>query len=109
MKRVVLFVVLVMWLAVTPAFAAGPEAKSPAPVPPAAPATIKYDFSARSAGIVEMAQTSKRPDLRRAAPAALVQATGNKSFWKTPWPYVIGGGVVVMLVVISQTKEGGLY
>jgi hypothetical protein len=38
-----------------------------------------------------------------------VQVTGGKSFWKTPWPYVIGGGVVVMLVVISQTKEGGLY
>jgi hypothetical protein len=108
MKRLVLFVVLVTCLAATPAFAAGPDAKSPAPVPPAAPATIKYDFSARSAGIVEMAQTSKRPDLRRAAPAP-VQVTGGKSFWKTPWPYVIGGGVVVMLVVISQTKEGGLY
>jgi hypothetical protein len=98
MKRLVLFVVLVTCLAATPAFAAGPDAKS----------TIKYDFSARSAGIVEMAQTSKRPDLRRAAPAP-VQVTGGKSFWKTPWPYVIGGGVVVMLVVISQTKEGGLY
>ncbi len=108
MKRVVLFVVLVTWLGARPAFAAGAEAKSPAPVPPAAPATIEYDFSARSAGIAEMAKTSKRPDLRRAAPVA-AQATGSRSFWKTPWPYVIGGGVVAMLVVISQTKEGGLY
>jgi hypothetical protein len=108
MKRVVVFVVFVTWLGVTPAFAAGPDAQSPAAGPTAAPATLRYDFSARSAGIDQMVQTTKRPDMRRAAPAA-AQATGKKSFWKTPWPYVIGGGVVAALVVISQTKEGGLY
>jgi hypothetical protein len=108
MKRVVVLVVLFTWLGVTPAFAAGPDAQSPAAAPPAAAATPRYDFSARSAGIDQMVKATTRPDVRRAAPAA-AQATGNKSFWKTPWPYVIGGGVVAALVVISQTKEGGLY
>ena len=41
-----------------------------------------------------------------AAPAARAKASGGKSFWKTPWPYVIGVGVVVSVVVAKH--NGGL-
>jgi hypothetical protein len=110
MKRVVLFVVVfVTWIAASPAFAGGPDSTSPGSRLAGAPVAIKYDFSAKAAGIDLMVPTPTRQDLRRAAAPAPLQATQPTSFWKTPWPYVIGGGVVIALVLISKNKDGGLY
>ena len=115
MKRVVLFVVLVTWLTTSPAFAAGPDSKSPGAPVVAAPTAITYDFSAKAAGIASNVQTPTRQNLLRApstAPpqaAQPAQATQEKSIWRTPWPYLIAGGAAVALVLISNNKEGGLY
>ena len=115
MKRVVLFAVLVTWLATSPAFAAGPDSKSAGAPVVAAPVAIKYDFSAKAAGIAAKVQTPTRQGLLRAPSTALpqaaqpTQANQEKSIWQTPWPYLIAGGAAVAIVLISKNKEGGLY
>jgi hypothetical protein len=109
MTRVVLFVVLVTWFAASPVFAEGPDSTSPRLPVAGAAVAIKYDFSAKAAGIGLMVPAPPRQDLRRAAVPAPLQATQPKSFWRTPWPYLIGAGVVTALVVISRNKDGGLY
>ena len=118
MTRVVLCVVLVSWIGTSPAFAAGPDSTSPGSPLAAAPVAIKYDFSAKAAGIDHKAQTPARQTLLRTALPAppqaaqttqATQATQGKSIWRTPWPYLIAGGAVVALVLISENKEGGLY
>ena len=106
MKRVVSFVVVVTLLAASPALAAGPDSNPPGPSLARAPVTMKYDFSAKAAGLDRMPTAPARQGATSPAPA---QPTEKKSFWKTPWPYVIGGAAVIALVVVSQNTEGGLY
>jgi hypothetical protein len=112
MERVVVFVVLVTWLATSPAFAAGPDSPSTDAPLAAAPVAIKHDFSAKAAGIDQKVRAAVRPELWLAASPKAVQTTqGNqeKSIWQTPWPYLIAGGAAVALVLISRNKDGGLY
>lgn len=94
MKRLVtglLVLVLSMSFGVVPAFAAGePESK------------LTFDFSAKAAGIGAIVKSSPRP-VRQAT-------TTKKSFWKTPWPYVIIGGAVAAGVIIAAASgDGSLY
>jgi hypothetical protein len=104
MKRVVSLAVVVTLLAASPAFAAGPDSTSPRPSSAAAPATVKYDFSAKAAGIDRLPQPTARQDAAAPAPA---QPDDQKSIWKKPWPYLIIAGGVAALVVISRSSEGG--
>ena len=50
--------------------------------------------------------TLTRLPSRTATPAAIPQ--GGRSFWKSPWPYVIAGAAVV-IVVVAKNTEGGIY
>jgi hypothetical protein len=73
-------------------------------------AADRPDFSAKAAGLDQMVQKQGRADVRREATSpAKTPAQQKKSFWKTPWPYVIGGGAIVAIVLIANKKEGGIY
>lgn len=51
----------------------------------------------------EAPATPKAAVLLVAAPS---QAAAKKSFWQTPWPYVIAGAVVVIAVVAAKSGDG---
>jgi hypothetical protein len=102
MKRLVtgtLGVICAFALGATRLFAAGEPDSKP-----------RFDFSAKAAGIEAMVKAdSARPSLA-AVPARAPQAnTTKKSFWKTPWPYVIAAGVVVAGVLIATSGDGNGY
>ena len=105
MKRVALLVVLGIALTASPAFAA--DRDDP---PVAVPLTVKVDFSAKAAGLDQIIRDQKRIVIARAslsAPRIAPQgATQKKPFWKTPWPYLICGGVVAA-ILIARGKDGG--
>ena len=50
-----------------------------------------------------------------AAPSTATKGNNSKSFWHTPWPYVIIGGATAAIIVIanhngsSSTTNGGGY
>ena len=61
----------------------------------------KFDFSAKAAGIEALVKSAPRPAR---------QTTTKKSFWKTPWPYVIiGGAVAAGVIIASKNGDGGIY
>jgi hypothetical protein len=69
------------------------------------------DFSSSAAGIDRMAAAAAPRDTaptaaRRTSPA---QSSGGRSFWKTPWPYVIIGGVAAAVIIASAKSDNGLY
>ena len=101
MTRVVALAAAMVFLAATPGFAQAP--------PQAAPVSAKsrIDFSPRAAGIDTMSATQARRDDARRAPRA-PQSQG-RSFWKTPWPYVIIGGVVAAGIIIASGDGDGIY
>jgi hypothetical protein len=116
MKRVIAFVLLIMLVVTAPAFAADGDS-SGAPPALARAVAAKHDFSAGAAGISRLAQeTARKNDVARAvavsppAPTpAPAQASGGKSFWGTPWPYVIAGGAILAIIVVAKNSEGGIY
>ena len=62
----------------------------------------KFDFSAKAAGIEAMVKSAPLP--------ARQATTTKKSFWKTPWPYVIiGGAVAAGVIIASKNGDGGVY
>ena len=102
MKRVLVLSAVLCVLGATPALAAG----GPGPAP------RKYDFTAKAAGLDRIGQDQARGVLTReslGARSAPQGSTQKKSFWKTPWPYLIGAGAIVAVVVVSRSKDGGLY
>ena len=103
MVRVVaLFVAVTLFLA-SPAFAQSFKSTSSHAQPPSA----RIDLSARAAGIDTMAAAPdavKKPAATAAAPRTQIK----KSFWKTPWPYVIGVAVIA-IVAIAYSGDGGGY
>ena len=93
MKRLMtglLVPVLLLSFGAVPAFAAGEPQSKPT-----------YDFSAKAAGIAAMVKSAPMPP-RQANPT-------KKSFWKTPWPYLIIGGAVAAGVIIASKSDGGVY
>ena len=103
MVRVVaLFVAVTLFLA-SPAFAQSFKSTSSHAQPQAA----RIDLSAKAAGIDAMVIASH--DVKKsAAPAAGTPAQVKKSFWKTPWPYVIGVSIIA-IVAIAYSGDGGGY
>jgi hypothetical protein len=104
---------LVLALAITVLFASPGFAQSPSAPPTAAakpPAVARTDFSARAAGIDKMTAARTRPENAPAPRPAQngQQGTGGRSFWKTPWPYVIIAGVAAT-VLIAAGDGDGLY
>jgi hypothetical protein len=95
-------VVFSLSLGVAPAFAAAePDSQA------------KFDFSAKAAGIEALVKAEKadlsRPS-RALVPARARQANPTKkSFWKSPWPYVIAAGVVIAGVLIATSGDGSGY
>ena len=66
----------------------------------------KFDFSAKAAGIEALVKAEKA-DLSRPSialvPARARQATpAKKSFWKSPWPYVIAGAVIAGVIIATK-------
>lgn len=55
------------------------------------------DFSPKAAGIT--LDAAKKPDV--IAPIAK-QNGGKKSFWKSPWPYVIAGAVIAGVIIATK-------
>lgn len=87
-------------------------------VSPAFAQERRFDFSARAAGVVTDVSTlvehgrapipAPRPAVNADTRSPLPRQEPKKSFWRTPWPYVIAGAVVVGVVVASR-GEGGIY
>jgi hypothetical protein len=96
----------------SPAFAqstpapARPAAARPAAVTP--PPSARADFSARAAGIEKLAAARPQPDTARADAAAqnAQPDPARRSFWKTPWPYVIIAGVVAGVLIAGGDGDG---
>lgn len=95
-------------LAATPAFA---QSFAPAPASRDAGNGARVDLSARAAGLDKMiekdARTSTNGDAARAADEKKAPQSTKRSFWKTPWPYVIAGAIIVIAVVASNGGVGG--
>jgi hypothetical protein len=101
MKRVVIgtFVLALLPTFGARAFAAGEPDSKP-----------KFDFSARAAGIEALVKADVgRPSLATSLARAPQATSTKKSFWKTPWPYVIAGGLVVAGVLIGKSGDGNGY
>jgi hypothetical protein len=107
MKRILTAALVLSLLGVTPAFAAGPGASSPS----ASAKTVTVDSLVKSAGldqiVADQSRTMARRDLFAASIAAPRAPQQKKSFWKTPWPYVIIGGVVAAGVIIATSGGSG--
>jgi hypothetical protein len=104
MVRVVaLFVAVTLFLA-SPAFAQSFKSTSSHAQPPSA----RIDLSAKAAGIDTMATAPDAVKKPAAASAAGTRAQIKKSFWKTPWPYVIGVAVIA-IVAIAYSGDGSGY
>ncbi len=76
--------------------------------------TERPDFSAAAAGVELMAAADVRPtpDAIRTpnAESRAPRQNSSRSFWRSPWPWVIGGGAVVVVLVASRSKgEAGVY
>ena len=73
----------------------------------------KFDFSAKAAGIEALVKAEKaglsRPSLALVPARARQANPAKKSFWKSPWPYVIAAGVVVAGVLIATSGDGSGY
>ena len=85
----------------SPVFAAGgPESQAP-----------RYDFSAKAAGIEAMvrAETLRERTLLTLPARAPQATTAKKSFWKTPWPYLIAGGAIAAGLLIAYSGDGNGY
>jgi hypothetical protein len=69
-----------------------------------------FDFSARAAGIEAMVKADlARPSLAMVPARARQANPSKKSFWKSPWPYVIAAGVVIAGVLIATSGDGSGY
>jgi len=70
----------------------------------------RLDFSAAAAGVGRIAaeEVGRTPRVRR-APSGERRAPDSqapsRSFWRSPWPWVIGGGVIVVAVVANKSKS----
>jgi hypothetical protein len=97
MKRTVALTVALCFVTVTSAFAQGR-------------AQARMDFSAKAAGITSVAPASAKA-IEFSRKTAKPPKAG-KSFFKSPWPYVIIGAVIAVVVVVSQGYDddgGGGY
>src|ERR1051326_5841821 len=114
MKRVVALFVAVMYMSVATAFAQEPiarhaSASRPVTFAPNPPAPRFSLFRAIPQLPKVTAMAAPAPLLFTPASRANVwamamppNAKGGKSFWKTPWPYVIAGGVIATVVIVKK-------
>ena len=104
MVRVVaLFMAVTLFLA-SPAFAQSFKS-TPSQAQPLA---ARIDLSAKAAGIDTMIVASDAARKPAAAAATAPRTQVKKSFWKTPWPYVIGISIIA-IVAIAYNGDGGGY
>ena len=68
----------------------------------------RFDFSAKAAGISEMVAMVKPSPAPVLARAQQTNPT-KKSFWKSPWPYVIIGGAIAVGAIIAMSGDGSGY
>lgn len=109
MKRILVVALVLSLLGVTPAFAAGPGAS----VPAGSAKAVTFKSLVKSAGIDQIVAEQSRTMARRdmfatniAPPRAARAAQQKKSFWKTPWPYVIAGGAIAIGLIIAYSGDG---
>ncbi|HUF47246.1 MAG TPA: hypothetical protein VMM93_05460 [Vicinamibacterales bacterium] len=105
MKRVFALATAALLFATAPALAQTASDRAHNRVAPAAASRV--DFSPRAAGIDAMAAAPERKADKRETRTA--QNTQGRSFWKTPWPYVIIAGVVTAGVLIAGGAGDGIY
>jgi hypothetical protein len=84
LKRAIVSVVVLCVLAVSPGLAQSAQPHGP-------------DFSPKAAGITLAAVKNAEV----IAPIAK-QNGGKKSFWKSPWPYVIAGAVIAGVIIATK-------
>jgi len=104
MVRVVALFVAVTLFVASPAFAQSFKSTSSHAQPP----SVRIDLSARAAGIDTMAAAPDAIKKPAATAAAGTRTQIKKSFWKTPWPYVIGVAVIA-IVAIAYSGDGNGY
>lgn len=116
MKRVVTVSVALIYLSAATAFAQEPIGRHvratqavtfapPAPTPSVSlvPKIPQVKVTAMAAPAPRL-WTAVQPAKLSAAAALAKNPSSSKSFWKSPWPYLITGGVVVAVVV---ARHGG--
>jgi len=104
MVRVVALFVAVTLVLASPAFAQSFKSTSSHAQPPSA----RIDLSARAAGIDTMAAAPDAVTKATVAAAAGTRTQIKKSFWKSPWPYIIGISVIA-IVAIAYSGDGNGY
>jgi len=83
---------------VSTAFASTVQSSAPAPAVQAG----------RTVRLTPSATSTLRPRAdARARTASPAQSSGKKSFFKTPWPYVIIAAVVVVVVAVAASGGSG--
>ena len=109
MNRILVIALVLSLLGVTPAFAAGPGTLFSSG-PSASTKTVTFNSLVKSAGldriVVDQSRAAARRDLFAASAASPRASKQKKSFWKTPWPYVIAGGVIAAGLIIAYSGDG---
>lgn len=94
------------------AFAAPAAAQQPKPINTSVAVTTNV-FSKASIDRAVAATITAAPKSAAVAKAAPVPRNG-KSFWKSPWPYIIAGGVTAAVIIAvnagnNNGTSGGIY
>jgi hypothetical protein len=116
MKRILVPAVMLVLASAVPAWAQErrPQESQQAPSPPAA-AVHQADAATTGAG---ESVASRQPRLfskasieKAVARAGAPAVPQSKPFFKTPWPYVIGGAIVIILALTlgRSSSPNGIY
>ena len=81
---------------------------------PSNTATARVDFSARAAGLDRIPDTDARVAKAERPARASERTPSNppqtkRSFWKSPWPYVIVAAGVGIALAVKYAGDGGGY
>lgn len=105
MKRVLAFALVFLFALAVSAQAQEPPRSSKAPAPVSVGTTAGPSASMFSKASIEQA-------VRSATKMASVPRSNGKSFFKTPWPYVIAGAIVAIVLIAMNTGSSsgtGIY
>ena len=102
MKRVLVLVTVLSLLIPSAALASPADESSKTNTP-----TLNLKAQGIQAAAIHARATAEKParDIT-AAPSTPAPAQNGRSFWKTPWPYVIIGAAVVVAVIAAKGGYG---
>ena len=103
MKKVLALVTVLSLLIPSVALASPADESSKTPT---LASTLKAQGMQAAAEHARLTATAKPARDLKAAPSTPAPAQNGRSFWKTPWPYVIIGAAVVVGVIAAKGGYG---